>query len=80
MINYKDLITRADTAWLQEQVGEMAVRVMQAFDEKGINSQNLRRVFLSLISPYDLIADQGRRITLVEFMRKGRSRGTRSKT
>jgi superfamily II DNA or RNA helicase len=70
MVNYRDLISRADTAWLQEQVGEMAVRVMQAFDEKGINAQNLRKVFLSLVSPYDLIADQGRRNSLVEFMRR----------
>jgi len=67
MINYRDLISRADTSWLQAQVGEMAVRVMQAFDEKGVNAQNLRKVFLSLVSPYDLIADQGRRNSLFEF-------------
>jgi len=69
MINYKDLISRADTSWLQDQVGEMSVRVMQAFEEKGINAQNLRKVFLSLVSPYDLIANQGKRNSLFEFMR-----------
>jgi superfamily II DNA or RNA helicase len=71
MINYGDLITRADTAWLQEQVGEMAVRVMQAFEEKGINAQNLRKVFMSLVSPYDLLANHNKRISIIEFMRKG---------
>jgi len=70
MIEYRDLISRADTSWLQEQVGEMAVRVMQAFDEKGVNAQNLRKIFLSLVSPYDLIADQSRRGSLFEFMRR----------
>lgn len=70
MVLYRDLISRADTGWLQEQVGDMSVRVMQAFDEKGINTQSLRQVFLSLVSPYDLIANPAKRNSLFDFLRK----------
>ena len=70
MINYKDLISRADTAWLQKQIGDAAVRVMQAFDEKGLTTQNLREVFFSLVSPYDLLASPLKRNSLFEFLRR----------
>ena len=70
MVLYRDLISRADTGWLQEQVGDMSVRVMQAFDEKGINAQSLRQVLLSLVSPYDLIANPAKRNSLFDFLRK----------
>jgi len=40
MLTYEDLISRVDTAWLQEQVGSVAVRVMEAFDEAGMNPSN----------------------------------------
>jgi DNA repair protein RadD len=70
MITFKDLISRVDSAWLQEQVGEMAVRVMQAFEERGVTTTELRRVFFSIVNPYDLLSDVGRRGSLFEFLRK----------
>ncbi len=48
----------------------MAVRVMQAFEEKGISSQGLRTVFFGLVSPYDLMADPSKRNSLFDFLRK----------
>jgi DNA repair protein RadD len=69
MIPFKDLISRVDTAWLQEQVGEMAVRVLQAFEERGVTTTELRRVFFSIVNPYDLLSDTARRGSLFEFLR-----------
>jgi DNA repair protein RadD len=70
MIRFNDLISRADSAWLQEQVGEMSVRVMQAFEERGVTAAELRRVFFSIVNPYDLIADSDRRRSLFDFLRR----------
>lgn len=70
MIIFNDIISRADTAWLQEQIGNMAVRVMQAFEEKGISSQGLRTVFFGLVSPYELMADPSKRNSLFDFLRR----------
>ena len=69
MITYKDLISRVDSAWLQEQVGEMSVRVMQAFDERGVSTAELRRVFFSIVDPYDLLSDVISRASLFEVLR-----------
>lgn len=69
MITYKDLISRVDSAWLQEQVGEMSVRVMQAFDERGVSTAELRRVFFSIVDPYDLLSDVTSRASLFEVLR-----------
>ena len=69
MITYKDLISRVDSAWLQEQVGEMAVRVMQAFEERGVSTAELRRVFFSIVNPYDLLSDASSRASLFELLR-----------
>ena len=69
MITYKDLISRVDSSWLQEQVGEMSVRVMQAFDERGVSTAELRRVFFSIVDPYDLLSDVTSRASLFELLR-----------
>lgn len=69
MIEYKDIISRADSAWLQEQVGEMSVRVLQAFEERGVSTSELRRVFFSIVNPYDLLADSTRRKGMFDFLR-----------
>ncbi len=66
---FKDLISRVDSSWLQDQVGEMTVRVMQAFEERGITAAELRRIFLSTINPYDFVSDPDRRNSLIEFLR-----------
>lgn len=70
MIFFKDLVSRVDSAWLQEQVGEMSVRVTQAFEERGISTAELRRVFFSIVNPYDLIGDSARRTSLFDFLRQ----------
>lgn len=69
MIAFKDLISRVDSTWLQEQVGEMAVHVMQAFEVRGGSIGELRRVFFSIVNPYDLLSDVTRRASLFDFMR-----------
>jgi DNA repair protein RadD len=70
MIPFKDLISRVDSTWLQEQVGEMSVRVMQAFEERGVSTAELRRVFFSIVNPYDLLGDTARRTSLFDFLRQ----------
>lgn len=69
MIPFKDLISRVDSAWLQEQVGEMSVRVIQAFEERGVSIAELRRVFFTIVNPYDLVGDALRRASLFDFLR-----------
>ena len=69
MVSFKNLISRVDSTWLQEQVGEMSVRVMQAFEERGVTTAELRRVFFSLVNPYELLSDESRRSSLFDFLR-----------
>jgi DNA repair protein RadD len=69
MLVFKDLISRVDSAWLQDQVGVMAVRVIQAFNVNEVSTQNLRSLFSSLINPHDLIANSESRNSLFEFLR-----------
>lgn len=69
MINFNDLISRVDSAWLQLQVGEMSVRVMQAFEDRGVSTAELRRIFFAIVSPYDLLSDSTKRNGLFDFLR-----------
>ena len=47
----------------------MSVRVMQAFEDRGISIAELRRIFFSIVNPYDLIGDPSRRASLFDFLR-----------
>ena len=69
MIAFRDLITRADSAWLQHHVGAEVLRVIQALDSQGGKTSVLREVFLSLEDPYHSIATATVRRSLFELLR-----------
>lgn len=74
MLIFEDLISRTDSEWLQEQVGSMSVRVMQAFQHRGISTSELKRLFFSIVNPYDLLSDPARRNSLFDFLRTEEAR------
>lgn len=69
MIAYLDLITRADTAWLQQHVGTDVLRVIQALDAQGGKTSVVREAFLSLQDPYQRISTAAVRQSLFELLR-----------
>lgn len=70
VVAFRDLISRADSAWLQQHVGADAVRVLQALEPNKDKTAGLRAVFLTLIAPHDALADPGVRSTLIELLRQ----------
>lgn len=69
MIQYKDLISRADTAWLQAHVGQDALKVLQALDQANERASVIRSVFHSLVDPYQLLLNTADRGSLFELLR-----------
>lgn len=74
MISFGDLVTRADTAWLQEQVGAEVVRVLQALDSQGERTSAMRRIYLSLQDPYQVLALPKPRASIFELLRPSEAR------
>ena len=71
MTTYRDLVTRADSAWLQHHVGAEVVRVLQALNSNGERSGGaIRDVFLSLQDPYQTLASASQRTSLFELLRQ----------
>lgn len=70
MIAFQDLITRADSAWLQEHLGAEVVRVLRALDPYGERAGALRSVFVALQDPYDALSDSVLRTSLFELLRR----------
>jgi len=66
---YRDLVTRADSAWLQHHVGTEVVRVLQALNSNSERSGAIRDVFLSLQDPYQALASPNQRASLFELLR-----------
>ena len=69
MLPYSDLISRADSSWLQQHVGDDALRVLQALDLANERASVIRKVFTSLRSPYQLLLASEPRASLVELLR-----------
>lgn len=69
MIQFKDLISRADSPWLQQHIGSLSTRVLQAFLEKGVTLADLRNAFSSLYDPEDFVADAAKRKTFLDLLR-----------
>lgn len=69
MIDFGDLVTRADSAWLQAQVGAEVVRVIQALNSQGERTSAMRRIYLSLQDPYQALALPKTRASIFEFLR-----------
>ena len=69
MTTYRDLVTRADSAWLQFHVGTELVRVLQALNSNSERSGAIRDVFLSLQDPYEALASPQLRTRLFELLR-----------
>jgi DNA repair protein RadD len=66
---YRDLVSRADSAWLQQHIGVDAVRVLQALNSSNERSSAIRDVFLSLLDPYQVLASASQRASLFELLR-----------
>jgi DNA repair protein RadD len=69
MLDFKDLVSRADSAWLQEHIGRDALKVLQALDQTNERGSVIRSVFRSLTDPYELLLANDARSDLFELLR-----------
>lgn len=69
MLLFKDIVSRADSAWLQKNVGELTARVLTAFDGHGVSVGELRRAFLLLCDQVEFLANADQRASLFELLR-----------
>lgn len=69
MLQFKDVVSRADSLWLQNNVGALTTRVLAGFEGKGAGISQLRRAFLLLCHPLDFLANPQQRENLFELLR-----------
>jgi len=69
MIPFNDLISRADSAWLQERIGQDTLKVLQALDATHERASTIRQVFRALHDPRQLLQDATFRPCLFELLR-----------
>jgi DNA repair protein RadD len=69
MPSYTQIVGRADSAFLQRQVGDDAVRVVRALDPRNERSGLIREIFLGLFNPYEALCDSRIRNELIDLLR-----------
>jgi DNA repair protein RadD len=71
MVSYKDLISRADNAWLQGWVDPAVIRVVHSLRQDAVATRVAREVFLDLVDPLEALSRPTSRGRLIELLRPG---------
>lgn len=74
MLSFRDLTSRADSSWLQNRVGQDALKVLQALDPKNERVGTIRELFSTLCNPYQLLLDNEARGELFDLLRESEAR------
>ena len=69
-MNFDSLLSRADTALLQELLGDNVVRLLHALDPEKASAPQLKRVLVDLHSPQELLMSATWRPMLLELLRR----------
>lgn len=74
MEKYKDLVSRADTAWLNDHVGREVIRLLRVLDPQLERATALREIFFSLYEPHEFIGMPEHRRSLFGLLRESEAR------
>ncbi len=70
IVNFSDLLSRADEEVMQSILGSNVLKLVGTLDQSYLSPQSLKKMVLGLYSPYSLLTSAKHRILLLELLRR----------